>query len=1103
MKISDLPMDLTSFRLKPIPGSAEITEECPILSISPASAHPEVFDIFLADSTVQAKPNNVHDFMSISQSLSQGNAYLAEVRNPAADSSFDIRIAVFNEPLIQMGDIEVSADHYAQRSFKKIKGIDAGGINLHSHLKTCFTLKHNDDEYLILQGGPVLEDVLKEDEENPHAEAKLATYKNSFCSIGDGIRFVATRNQKPDGSQFFFMSKMSAQRNSNIKTLKLAKANLEFKDVAGEIKTMAHAEMTALTQDPGSYMKTWDKYCDLEGEALLEKCRSIGYISYEDPYPNHDEKLEVKIKADQQCLNQLKKKKNNFPDLTFSHSKPEYLENSKMSYQEFADSIKDIGNQRDFSVFDFIPATNILILDSNNKSDLDDLPHFGGLVMSFAGDLKQIERRESARNRIRKGESANPQLGLLIEDQGKITTLRKPPKVKALTAYVRNKIFTYKPTPKQENAIRVALNTPDIALIQGPPGTGKTTVIAAIVERLQEEADKRGENIKGQIELTSYQHAAVENMIDRIKPNDLPAIPKIGQRRVGEDTYTFNVWEGKLRDWCDEIAQEIRRKNPQLSFSNKAIELKLLTQQYLTLPSNQLAESLLNEVSILNSELVGENVIREANALKKKLEHWNSLDFQHSKDRRLLSARQLRHYANSFEDDGPARAKDALIKCEDILEPNEESVLKEASQWKPEKGEPHFLPELFKIKNRLLQSLTAPPIFSRPKINSKILDLVEKAGQILSEARNTIEDKKTAALNDFLDQLENNTARVAQSIQDYSFAYASTCQQSASYKMADAKGTRTTTNAPDSPQIEFEYVIVDEAARVGPLDLMISMAMGKKIILVGDHRQLPHFVEDDIVKSIEAGRPEGSKEQIEDLLKKSFFEYMFTDRLKKIEKADEIPRTVTLDQQFRMHPLLGNFISENFYRRHDPREAFTSNEDADFSHYLPGTNNKPAAWLDVPVEKGRCQGNGSLYRPAEIHSIKETLNHWFNSEQGKGLSYGIISPYKKQADTIAEQVKDLGIPSKYLKVGTVDAFQGMEFDVVFLSLVRNFNENRAQYPFGFLEFEYRINVAMSRQKRLLVVVGDSGLVNNKIASEKIPGLVNFYQLVQDQGVFLS
>ena len=96
-----------------------------------------------------------------------------------------------------------------------------------------------------------------------------------------------------------------------------------------------------------------------------------------------------------------------------------------------------------------------------------------------------------ARRRVLEGRSANPMLGLIIEEGGEPPEPQRPPRVKALSAFVRNKVFKRRPpTAAQEEAIRIALNTPDIALIQGPPGTGKTTVIAAIVERLNELSDK-------------------------------------------------------------------------------------------------------------------------------------------------------------------------------------------------------------------------------------------------------------------------------------------------------------------------------------------------------------------------------------------------------------------------------------------------------------------------------------------------------------------------------------------------------------------------------------------------------------------------------------
>jgi superfamily I DNA and/or RNA helicase len=85
----------------------------------------------------------------------------------------------------------------------------------------------------------------------------------------------------------------------------------------------------------------------------------------------------------------------------------------------------------------------------------------------------------------------------------------------------------------------------------------------------------------------------------------------------------------------------------------------------------------------------------------------------------------------------------------------------------------------------------------------------------------------------------------------------------------------------------------------------------------------------------------------------------------------------------------------------------------------------------------------------------------------------------------------------------------MEFDVVILSMVRTIPENwkprlddeekQARGLFGHLCLYNRLNVSMSRQKRLLAVAGDPGLLRNDLAAKFIPGLLDFYQLCQTRG----
>ena len=129
------------------------------------------------------------------------------------------------------------------------------------------------------------------------------------------------------------------------------------------------------------------------------------------------------------------------------------------------------------------------------------------------------------------------------------------------------------------------------------------------------------------------------------------------------------------------------------------------------------------------------------------------------------------------------------------------------------------------------------------------------------------------------------------------------------------------------------------------------------------------------------------------------------------------------------------------------------------------------------------------------------------------LSFGVISFYKAQAELIKKQLGTITDDGKKLRIGTVDSFQGMEFDVVLLSMFRTLPQNwkpkdddrekQARTLFGHLCLYNRLNVSMSRQKKLLVVAGDSSLLQSDLAADFVPGLVDFHKLCQEQGQMLQ
>ncbi len=1115
MKFQDIPANILTMRIQRT-DNGEALQEQPVFSVDASLSREDEFEIRLKDKVVFVRPILVADIRRLNAELASGRALLAQLANRAADDSVELQIAFFTGDCLEMGDVEIGVDEYVETGLKKM-GYGLKGGSPYEKLSQLCCLQQGEYYFFFLTAGAAIDEDLKPSVEGLLQEVEAEpTRKNSFCITGDGIRFIATEKAVPGGNSIFIATRLTKSKKEYDRALRLAKGRLCFVDwtQTGQVQILAKAQMRALTQDDGSYLKKWDEFGNMEGELLLKQARKVGALQFTGMEQKRDGTVTVRIsQASDSAWEALKK--GEVPEVELIDELPDYLQNEHLSFTDFVSGIEQeereagaLGERQPheentyFKVAGFDEETRELILKTES------LPkEFGAFTLSLAGETAQIKRRMVARQAILEGRAANPQLGILIEEQGQITQIRPPQKIPPLTAFVRNKVFRNPPTVMQEQAIEVALNTPDIALIQGPPGTGKTTVIAAILERLNEMADKRGSSIKGQVLLTGFQHDAVENMIERLSLNSLP-VPKFGKRSdATEDDLT--VFERNLEDWCAKLAADLRGRNPQLAEVEQEREIKNLCLQYGQAPSHALAAALAGKIATLSIAILGEDGARRAANLAKKLAREQKLN--DGSAQWLDAVRRLRVRPESFSDDGPDRATDALDDLHEVLEESERKLLDKASLWRSEDGPVPFLDDLAALKKKLLARFTVPPMFRVEKQNDEVLALAKFAIQRIKAVGHSVADKKSTALAEFLAELEGNPYGIVDALSEYSFAFAATSQQSVNREMQKRKGLTGHEVNKNLKGMEYEYVIVDEAARVSPRDLMVPMTQGKRIILVGDHRQLPHIIDEEVARQMEAGEA-GQDEN--DWLKKSMFQYLFATRLKTLEENDGITRRVTLDKQYRMHPLLGSFISRNFYERFDPTEKFDSGRPAsDFAHSLPGTDGKPVVWLDVPAVKGKHLRSGTSWtRPVEATVIACQLQTWMSSDAGKDLSFGVISFYKAQAELIKKQLGRIADDDRKLRVGTVDSFQGMEFDVVFLSMVRALpqawkprehdREKQARGLFGHLCLYNRLNVSMSRQKKLLVVVGDTGLLQSELAAESVPGLVDFLQLCREQGVVL-
>jgi hypothetical protein len=668
----------------------------------------------------------------------------------------------------------------------------------------------------------------------------------------------------------------------------------------------------------------------------------------------------------------------------------------------------------------------------------------------------------------------------------------------------------------QERALEVALNTPDIALIQGPPGTGKTQVIAALQARLAEEG--RGyAQLRGSILLTSFQHAAVDELVERSKVFGLPA-NKVDRAGRGT-TVQADRWRKETLDWLD---QEVNANSLGQGLSLLRTVTARAAGYLLTPTAPPETARLLKEIEELAAELLSVELTDRLRRIRMKLEtSLQPAPFDLDDDRELAvrAVRGVRTVAESFADDGPATAAKALRRVRALPERSpdlaaELEVLDRAASWRVDEPVP-FLAELAQARNRLLEWLRpvdgpVAPAAADPDVENLLAEIAE---ELEDRIRDSGDGGPELAMLDYLEGLRGDPVAVDWTLRAYTASYATTCQQAASPAVASAKQEARV------EEVVFDTVIIDEAARANPLDLMIPLIhAGKRIILVGDHNQLPHMLEREVERQVEELDAEARGR-----LRESLFQRLFTT----LDSRDTpVDRVVTLNAQFRMHRTLGDFVSRCFYGG----AVDSPRPDEEFGHALPGYNGAQAAWIDVPNSRGSEFGQRSKRRPAEARVIADQLQKLLPA--APDFTFGVISFYADQVDEIWRELakRDLarrtdqgyelaqklqhdaqGRRLDRLHVGSVDAFQGKEFDVVFLSATRSAppaepppvdtlaHDRWLRQRYGHLTLRNRLCVAMSRQKRLLVTVGDHAMFEGRAVPSQVEPLAEFLRLCRSGG----
>ena len=329
-----------------------------------------------------------------------------------------------------------------------------------------------------------------------------------------------------------------------------------------------------------------------------------------------------------------------------------------------------------------------------------------------------------------------------------------------------------------------------------------------------------------------------------------------------------------------------------------------------------------------------------------------------------------------------------------------------------------------------------------------------------------------------------------------------------------------------NPKIHFDMVIQDESSKATPAELSLPLIYGVKNVIIGDHRQLPPMLSrESFINSfdyiIKREKNDDEKQKMKEL--RSYVLKHFKDleesHFEKLYKQIDQNLKGVFNYQFRMHPAINDVIKQ-FYKDEGGLECGLITpkdlgvDDPDFinngaSRYHgitagPITPDTHVLWIDSSspemldgtsrVNYGEVQIIKKLLTQlSESESFQKYTNSWTNIEDKQ---IGLISFYGKQLRLLKEMTRKFDGTKIPVRVSTVDRFQGMERNIIIVSMVRSHciqtekgqKPNFEKYPdfgypaqedLGFAQSPNRLNVALSRAKRLLIIVGDSKLFRTK------------------------
>ena len=279
-----------------------------------------------------------------------------------------------------------------------------------------------------------------------------------------------------------------------------------------------------------------------------------------------------------------------------------------------------------------------------------------------------------------------------------------------------------------------------------------------------------------------------------------------------------------------------------------------------------------------------------------------------------------------------------------------------------------------------------------------------------------------------------------------------------------------------SKENPFDYVIIDECAQGTECLCWVPILQGKKVILAGDHLQLPPTIKSKNAEYVLSytlfdRMISTYGDKVTRLLDT---QYRMNEKIMKFSSIELYEDKLIADASVKNHTLK-DLISERYNKNKAALEEIISNDDF-------GIFDKPLVLLNtsgLDFFETKDTETLSSFNVAETELCKKIIDYLKDKLKAENNDIGIITPYSAQVANLSKKITQ----DEYrgLEISTVDGFQGREKEIIVLSLVRS----NQKHQVGFLSDKRRLNVAITRPRRMLIVVGDIDTITNGNENENL------------------